>query len=193
MSSDPAPSHQSPEPDPVSYVPPAGEGPTPIWPPGTPDLIAVHWPRLRAIAYRVVRDWDVASDLAQEAIYRYLTAPPGYPESTLYKPLLRWLVQDWIRDRKSHPAVALDTAPELIERLVSSGPDALEQVILSDEYRRAREALGQLPKDADLVLRHHLFAEPTKEIANELGVRDGTVRTRIHRAVNQLRAMLEES
>jgi len=183
MNSDPAPFPPSPEPDPVPDPPSS-------WLPGVDKLMKTHWDQLCARAFRTVRDRDVAADLAQEAIIRYANGPAGYPESTLYKPHLRWLVLSWLRTQKKHPSVPLENALKAIEQITTQGPDALAQLVVSDEVQRIRKVLEQLKaEDAELILRH-LRGEPTEQIAAELGLQHGAVRTRIHRAVKRLRALL---
>jgi RNA polymerase sigma factor (sigma-70 family) len=195
MNSDPASVTQIPEP-PVPPVPPGPgflEGSTPDQPPSAARLIREHWPRLRSIAFRGVHDWDLAADLASEAIFRYLRAKSRYPEGTLYGKILPHLMKDWFRKQKRHPMVDVETVPEH-EAPADGSPDALA-LLMADETRERFEcALRQLtPADADLLVRRFVMRDSTKQIAKALGISDGAVRMRISRAVNQLRIVLDVS
>lgn len=179
-----------PEPDPVPHVPPNDEDTR--WPPGTSELVARHWRGVYLRAYRFVRDSDVAEDLTQDTFVRFLGANAKFPAGALYKPILHRLIIDSSRKKTRHREIPLDSYQDL-SRLASEAPDALTEAVVSDEYQRFRKDLEQLPEeDARLILRHHLFGEPTSEIAADLGISDGAVRVRLHRARVQLRAMRDE-
>jgi RNA polymerase sigma-70 factor (ECF subfamily) len=68
-----------------------------------------------------------------------------------------------------------------------------EQVVASDEGRRVREALRELPEAQRTVLELAYFEGRTqREIAEFLEIPLGTAKTRIRDAMQRLRRMLGE-
>ena len=193
MYSDPEPLPQSPEPDPVPLLP-SEQGPTFEWPPGTTEIVMAHWESLYRLALAEVNDADAAADIVQNTLIRYLLGPAGFEVRTLYRPLLRWEILRWYKKQKKHRAVSLDSVVEELEHMIASDPDALTMLIESDEFRRATADLDLLkPEDKELIIRRYFNGEPSKSIADDLGVPDGTVRIRLYRAMQQLRARRKKS
>ena len=78
--------------------------------------------------------------------------------------------------------------PKLIE-LVDS---AETQALVGEREARVRAALEELSREQALVLRLSFYMEkPHAEIARELGIPLGTVKSRVRLAMGKIRVMLE--
>ena len=91
------------------------------------------------------------------------------------------------RDARPLPVPEIELAEQTVER-----PDDI--VALSQDAARVRDALSQLKPDQVEVLRLAFFMDsPHSEIARQLDLPLGTVKSRIRNAVIKLRLILEPS
>ena len=144
--------------------------------------------RLRKMAYGVLRDMDLAEEAAQRAIiaiWRELPGlrDPGRFDAWAYRVLVH-ICYDERRRFQKHAATSLDGVT-----MVSSGSDIVHDVHLRDQLERGFERLS-LEHRAVIVL-HHQLGLPLDEVAEALEIPTGTVKSRLHRAMGQLRASLE--
>ncbi len=157
---------------------------------GLAAAYAEHHRTLVARARRVVVDPHLAEDAAQEAFIRAWRACARFDPQR--GPLRQWLLaitanvaKDYVKARLRRRTVVLDDA--------SSLPDS-DVVAIDRMMERAElvEALGILSEDHRKALVHtFLLGRPYAEVAVQLGVRPGTLRTRVHYALRRLRAELE--
>lgn len=142
------------------------------------------------LAYRTLRDQEEARDAAQEAFfkaYRSLhTFKPGAKFSTWLFAIAYHGCCDRLSRRKRF------SSEELPERAdTAAGPES--EAIASDEARRLRAAIAELPeKYRSVITLYHLQGRQYEEIAQVLGVPMGTVKTHLFRAKEQLRRILNE-
>jgi len=153
------------------------------------------------LAYRMVRDAELARDLTQDIfirVHRSLSKyDPVYPFTSWIYRVASNLCIDTIRKKKL-PTISLD-APisvgdgESVQRdLPDPGTDPHADLEATDRGRILSEALGQLPEPQRLVLLlRHQRDLSYEEIALSLDVPLGTVKARIHRAREALRRILE--
>ena len=142
---------------------------------------------LMGTIYLMVGDRAVSEELVQETFVR---AWRGIATFRLGQPLKPWLVRVAVnqalnaRARRQAPVEPLSEAHE------GGGTDlGLGQ---SDDHSEVRQALSRLSADHRRVVVLRYFGElSTKEAANALGVREGTVKSRLKRALRQLREILE--
>ncbi len=154
------------------------------------------------VAYRMVRDAELAKDLTQDIFIRVHGAlakyDPVYPFTSWIYRVASNLCIDHIR-RKKLKTVSLD-APvslgddETVTRDVEDpGQDPEGELLETDRARLLREALDDLPEAHRLVLLlRHQRDLSYDEIALTLDLPLGTVKARIHRAREALRKVLEK-
>ncbi len=137
-------------------------------------------PVIRALAL-TLGDRDLATDATDEAMaraFQHWKSVEGFDNQAgwVYRVGLNWARS---RLRKRHREVLTDTFPQASVEVRITDPDL-------------DRAVRQLPLDtrAVVVLRHYLDWS-TDEVARALGVRPGTVKSRLHRAMNELRRQLE--
>lgn len=67
---------------------------------------------------------------------------------------------------------------------------AAERRIMEQHLLKAVNALGQ--PDSSIIIRRYFYAQPSKQIAEELGMSDASVRKRISRSLVKLRTVLKD-
>jgi RNA polymerase sigma-70 factor (ECF subfamily) len=154
---------------------------------------AAYRPRLLARARRVVGDPALAEEAVQEALVRAWRSCSTFdPDSG---PLAPWLLAltrnaaiDLARWRSRRPPVAATGDPT--DR--PAQPEAMsaeELLLLRDELV---DALADLrPTHRSVIVETVLRDRPHAEVAAELGIPSGTVRSRAHYALRSLRERLE--
>ena len=144
-----------------------------------------------AVAYRVLGRHDLAEEAVQQTFVRAWQAADRIdvdrdPSAWLATIAKRTAIDIYRREAR-RPADALSDVPVHDRALVSLPPDvdALDAVW---QVRRAIDALQ--PDEAIIVRLQYLGGMTQTEIADELGIALGTVKSRSHRAHKKLAARL---
>ncbi len=168
--------------------------PTDSSPPGV-DLERFR-DRLRYFAARRLRDWAEAEDVAQEALRRTLEAlTAGRVEDP--KALSSFLFQT-AEHICQHRALSAGREKRALRLFAMNRPaaeqndvDPLGSLISAERRARVREALERLdPGDRELLALTYVEALRSSEIARRLGITEGNVRVRRHRALQRLAQLL---
>ena len=150
-------------------------------------LARTHGDRLIGIAHRMLRDLSRAEDAVQQTLViawrelRQLRDPDRF-EAWLNRTLVHTCYAEARRARAWGAHIHVLTVEP-------ATPDTSRNVADRDVLERG---FRRLPPDqrALLVLRHYLGFEPA-EIAEQLGIPEGTARSRLHYAHRAMRAALE--
>ena len=151
------------------------------------QLATIASDRLFAIALRILRDVDAAGDALQLAlvhIWRDLPTlrDPDRFEAWSYRLIVRQCHAELRRARRRPQAVDLLSTDAAIG-------DAQVSVSLRDELERAFDRLSA-DQRAVLVLMYYRD-QSIQEIAESLGIPEGTVKSRLHYARSAMRAAVE--
>jgi RNA polymerase sigma factor (sigma-70 family) len=143
------------------------------------------------VAYRLTGNDADAQDLVQEVLVRVRRGLETYRPGSLEGWLSRITTNaflDEVRRRRRRPTVALPDDPERV-LAGTDGPDAaLAATTLPDDVQ---DAIRALPDDfRAAVVMCDVVGLTYEEIAAELGIPIGTVRSRIHRGRAVLRGVL---
>ena len=149
-----------------------------------------HGPELYRFARRALGDGALAEDAVQEAFVRAWRASGSYDparssQRTWLFAILRNVVIDFARARRSRPPVA-STDPD------ADGPavaDAIDHVLTTWEVEAALEALEVEQRRA--LVEVHWRGRPYAEVAAELGVPEGTLKSRVYYGLRSMREALE--
>jgi RNA polymerase sigma-70 factor (ECF subfamily) len=135
----------------------------------TEAIVARHWDDAYRIAFGILGDSHMAEDVTQDAMVSMLRALGRFDSRRKFAP--------WLQKIVANRALDAVVSPSVSER--GSDPGLME-------------ALDSLPPDqrAVVVLRH-VGGYGTNEIARMLGVRRGTVGSRLRRGLDQMRLELE--
>jgi RNA polymerase sigma-70 factor (ECF subfamily) len=139
---------------------------------------------LRAQAY--TKDREAALDVAQEAWMGILRGLSTLRDPGRFRGWAMSIVankaHDWIRRERSRRAAGSDARV-----------DATRDRLPDDDLERIREGIARLePSQRRLLRYHYIEGRSLAEIATELGIPEGTVKSRLSKARNQLRLRLEE-
>lgn len=154
------------------------------------ELVRRHGQRVRALAFRVTRRWDLADDLAQEAFLRVLRSARDYEPSAAFSTWLYRIVVNLCLDalRKPRPA-------PLGDGLAQRG-DPAQAAPEVDLLRRERaeavaDEVARLPDRQRLaVLLHRFEGLGHAEVAKAMGCSASAVESLLVRAYQQLRRRL---
>ncbi|MCC6339078.1 MAG: sigma-70 family RNA polymerase sigma factor [Acidimicrobiia bacterium] len=153
------------------------------------EIARDHGRFLYAVAYRLAGNAEDAQDLVQDALLRIRRGLETYRPGSLQGWLARIVTNvflDDVRRRRRRPTVALP--PDHEHRLPPAAAADAASEALSEEVQRA---LDSLPPDFRVAVVLCDVADlGYDEIAGQLGVPVGTVRSRIHRGRRMLREML---
>jgi len=156
-----------------------------------------------SLIHRMVRDRELAEDLAQDTFVKVLNALDRYrPEfkfsSWIFK-IAHNTALDSLRKREVH-TLSLDGAPDAVS---AEAQEATRPMVASDEqspaeFTEGRElgvhiegAIARLrPEYATAVTLYHMEGLAYEEIAETMDLPLGTVKTFIHRARKELREHL---
>jgi RNA polymerase sigma-70 factor (ECF subfamily) len=155
------------------------------------ELVRRHQGVAARVAYPVAG--EAAEDAVQEAFVKAYHALGRFRRGAPFRPWLLRIVANEARNRRR----AAGRAARLALRAAGDRPsgDAVpspEVTVLADEDRRTLlEALEGLREEDRLVIAYRYFAELSEaEMAQAMGVPRGTVKSRLSRALERLRASL---
>jgi RNA polymerase sigma-70 factor, ECF subfamily len=152
-----------------------------------------HADRLARRARAVLGDREQAEEAVQEAFVRAWRACATYDPA--HGPLVSWLLVitrnvavDMVRARARRPRSA-GFAPE--PDLLRSSDDAVERLHLRDVLGTALTRISRQHREA--IVETVVKDRPYAEVAAELHIPAGTVRSRVHYGMRQLRQLLLEA
>lgn len=166
----------------------AGQGEMPGW----GELVAEHADSVYRLAFRLSGNPHDADDLTQETFMRVFRSlkhyQPGTFEGWLHR-ITTNLFLDMVRHRSK---IRMEALPEDYDRLPGTDMTPEQAYTVANLDPALQEALDELSPDFRVaVILCDVVGLSYDEIAETLGVKMGTVRSRIHRGRTQLRASLE--
>ena len=165
---------------------------SPVWtPPSWEDVVRDHSARVYRLAYRLTGNQHDAEDLTQEVFVRVFRSLSSYTPGTFEGWLHRITTNLFLDMVRRRARIRFDALPEDAERL-PSGDRGPAQVYDDTHFDHdVQAALDAVPPDfRAAVVLCDLEGLSYEEIAATLGIKIGTVRSRIHRGRASLRASL---
>jgi RNA polymerase sigma factor (sigma-70 family) len=145
-------------------------------------------------AYLVTRASQDAEDAAQEAFVKAYYALPRFRDGAPFRPWLLRIVTNEASNRVRSARRRERLALRVAERDRPSGDAAPSPEAAALELERDRvllDAVARLPRRDQQVIGYRYFLDLSEaEMAQALGVRPGTVKSRLSRAMGRLRRLL---
>jgi RNA polymerase sigma-70 factor, ECF subfamily len=142
--------------------------------------------RLYAIAYRILRDADLANDALQEALVRIWDDLPTLRDPDRYDPwTYRITCRACYRVAKRERRTSVAT---LVERMTPESSAFESEIADRDEMERGFRRLS--PEHRAVLVLHYYLGLTIGEVAEVLRIAPGTVGSRVHYAMRSLRASL---
>ena len=169
---------------------------------GDPDafepLVRRYQKRLFGYFLNFVEDPAAAADLAQETFVRVYRAAPRYQESGRFESWLFRIAANLVKSRQRRPDqraahLSLEEASAAERELAARGAERRpDEAAWRAELRDAlQKALPQVPLVfREAVLLRDVEGWSYREIAEMLGVEEGTVKSRAHRGRQRLKELL---
>jgi len=150
-------------------------------------VYAAHGPELYRFARRALGDAGLAEEAVQEAFLRAWQAADRFDDRlgslrTWLFAILRNVVIDLGRARAARPRVA--------EGGVEPSVEPLEQALLAWQVEEAMRRIGD--DHRRVIVETYYRGRPYAEVAEELGVPEGTIKSRVYYGLRALRVVLEE-
>lgn len=167
--------------------PEAADGYAPTW----AEIVDRHSARVYRLAYRLTGNQQDAEDLTQEVFVRVFRSLHTYSPGTFEGWLHRITTNLFLDQARRKQRIRFESLGEDVARLVS--PARSGEAITTDAMFDAdvENALAALPPDFRVaVVLCDIEGLSYEEISEILGVKMGTVRSRIHRGRTMLRSAL---
>lgn len=154
-------------------------------------VVTRHRPRLVRLATSIVKDRDLAGDIVQDVFIKALHEPRFFDEgfrmgAWLYR-VTRNLCLNTVRDRRRRGDIlAAMPTPR------SAAPKQVDAVYADERHDAIRDAMDHLSQDHRRILHERFYEDLSyAEIAEVLGLKLGTVMSRLSRAKRALHDVLE--
>ena len=155
-------------------------------------LMQAHQEAAYRLAYLLLGDAAQAEDVAQEAFVRAYLALERFDPARPFRPWLLSIAANLARNQLR----AFGRYLAAIRRLVQDESRPVESVegraAQSWEAQTLWQAVRQLDFADQQVIYYRYFLDlPVEETAQALDIAEGTVKSRLHRAMNRLRAVIK--
>ena len=161
-------------------------------PPSWEEVVRTHSARVYRLAYRLTGNKHDAEDLTQEVFVRVFRSLSSYTPGTFEGWLHRITTNLFLDMARRRQRIRFEGLGDETAQRLPSGPtpaQAFDERHLDSDIAEALEALA--PEYRAAVVLCDIEGLSYEEIAVTLGVKLGTVRSRIHRGRAQLRAALD--
>lgn len=165
-------------------------------------LITEHQKRIFNVAYRMLGNLEDANDVTQETLVKAYRGIANFKEESSFSTWLYRIVNnaciDFIRKNRKTNIIYLDREYETEEGSykiqLGNNEDTPEQLLEKKEVQKLiHESINELGYDhKKIIILRDIEHFSYKEIAQILDCPEGTIKSRISRARNNLKAIIKE-
>jgi RNA polymerase sigma-70 factor (ECF subfamily) len=146
---------------------------------------------LYGTAYLMLRDRGQAEDATQEAFLAAWRSIRTFSAGRSLRPWLLRILVNQVRQSRRRKLLPLVPWPQTHGPAANSATEPEQAAEKGWERHEVRQALSALPGDSARIVVLRFFAElSVPEIGDVLGVPEGTVKSRLHRALRKLEGEL---
>jgi len=166
------------------------------------QLVRHYQGRIYALVYNMTSNKEDAEDLVQDVFVKaYASLKQFEGKSSFYTWVYRIAINrtlNFLKKRQRHPKLSLNEVEDGVERdpayvELSARESPFRDATLSELQEKLNRALMTLSeKHRTVVVLHDIQGVPHEEIAKMIGCSQGTVRSRLFYARQQLQAELSE-
>lgn len=155
------------------------------------ELVEEHQEAVFRLAYLMLGDADEAADVAQEAFINAYKAMDRYDPSRPVRPWLMRICANLARNRRR----SIGRYFAALRKLLANEPEPMtvaERSIRSIDAQALWQAVRRLSvSDQEVIYLRYFLDVPEAEMALALNVAQGTVKSRLHRALGRLREVVQ--
>jgi len=163
------------------------------------EIVERYTPLIYSLSYRMLGKSDEAEEAVQEIFLRVYRSLSRFRLSDRFHPWLYTIAINWLRSRKKRRWLRnrheINSSQEIVSELSlhKHGKDPSEILEKKEGERVAQEAILKLNKKhrAVFILRH-IEGLSSAEVSKILKIPEGTVKTHLHRAKQELVKILTE-
>lgn len=162
---------------------------------GARRLIAEYGDRLYDTAFRLCQDESAARDLVNRTLWRAIERIGLFSgASSMYTWLYSILVNFWRMDLRQKKKMDILLFQDEMPDCPDERPDPAEALAAKADSEAIRNAIAELPEYYRVVVVFRYFEDMSvPEIAVVLGIPEGTVKFRLHKAKNIMRRKLAQT
>ena len=160
------------------------------------ELVMLYQGPVYNLCFRMVGNAEDAADMSQEAFLKAWKNLEGFQFESAFSTWLYRLASncclDFLRSRKRRPTISLVTTNDEDEEQVmdveDTAPGPEEQLFTREDREILQKALGEIDPEQRQILTLRVVNDLSYgEIAEILGIKEGTVKSRLSRARENLR------
>lgn len=156
-------------------------------------LMRQHQEPIFRFAYLLLGDADEAEDIAQETFIRAYRALERFDTQRPMRPWLLRIAANLAYNRQRSLGRYFTALQSVFRQEKQAQSNLEEQSSRAGKARQVWEAVRQLkPADAQVIYLRYFLELSTEEVAEALAIPSGTVKSRLHRASDRLRQVIEQ-
>lgn len=144
--------------------------------------------------YGVLRNEKDAEDATQEVFIKLYLSLPKYEGKGLKTWMARIAVNHSIDVKRKKDRRREEVTEDVVLQLVTASSDSIEEKYMKQELQHnVRKRINELPPNYQhVVFGYYIEEKSFKELANEQGINEKSVRVKLHRARNWMRVHWKE-
>lgn len=156
-------------------------------------LVQEHQEALFRLAYLLLGDADEAADVAQEALIRAFHAFARFDPARPLRPWLLQITKNLARNRRRSVRRYLAAVSRWWQTLPSEAEGPTAATLRTQEAQELWQAVQQLQmSDQEVIYLRYFLELSVADTASVLSVAEGTVKSRLSRALARLRTVVEQ-
>lgn len=158
-------------------------------------LFKRHYRSIYGFLYHMTHDRAGSEDMVQNIFYRMLKYRSSYTGTGAFQTWMFHIARNVLKDhsKKRQPVAVSDKMEGLTENL-TDGKTAIDQLERKQDQQQLYNAMALLKAEDREILTLSKFQElKYEEIAGILNISEGTVKVRVHRALNELKMIYQKN